>query len=144
MLVASSIFKRKGKEGDFLHMIQSGNHENSLFIFNDNEEEHFTYKRGRGNAVIRPYNCYSNSKIYSAGISTGRKCSGGYSVLDEETKKFIDLCVDEIKDLLKNGEYNTIYFSSNTNGFLGTSIFNVNIDVKMYITNEILKLEYIS
>ena len=64
--------------------------------------------------------------------------------MDEETKKFIDLCVDEIKDLLKNGEYNTIYFSSNTNGFLGTSIFNVNIDVKMYITNEIIKLEYIS
>ena len=124
-------------------MIKSGKYKKSLFIFNDNEEEHFTCKQGRGNAIIRPYNMYSGNKIYSAGISTGTRLNGGYTVSDEKTISSIDLCVREIKTLLMSGDYDEIYFSSDEDGFLGTSIFNVSMKIKTYITNEILKLEYL-
>ena len=61
---------------DFSKMIDLSENDDSLFIFNDNVENHYTSIPGGGNAVIRPYNLYgyrskSLKKPKSAGIVTG-------------------------------------------------------------------------
>ena len=120
-------------------MINSGNYEDSLFIFNDDETNHNTNKRGKGNAIIRTYNKYGIGKPNSAGINTDGHT--GYTKLDESTKTSIDKCLDEIKELIVKYKYKNVYYSADKDGYtLGTSIFKVNKDVIDYITSEIHKL----
>ena len=139
--VIGNVFNGRGKEGDFLWMIKSGKYPNSLFIFNDNEEEHNSCKVGGGNAVIRQFNKYSKGNVCSAGISTGNRFgNGGYSSLTDETKCTIDKCFEEIKELLATGQYSTVYYSADSSGLLGMSIFNIDISVREYITDNLLAL----
>ena len=133
-----------GKFGDFKWMIDQKEYENSLFIFNDNEQDHDTPNKGGGNATIRPYNKHGYLTLglpqpRSAGISTGT-LGKGYESLSEGVKSHIDKCVDEIKDLLKHCQYNSIFFSVDKNQGLGTGIFVVNEEVKKYIKTQILSL----
>ncbi len=135
--------------GDFKYMIYeniNNNTHDSLFIYNDNEEskDNKSYGNGAGNAVIRRFNCnnpkYTN-KPYSAGIPTGTLRDGGYNELNENSKKYIDESVNEIKLLIETHKYKNLYYSiDELDGKLGTSIFNVNDDVIDYITNKIHKL----
>lgn len=149
--VIGSIFKGKNKEGDFDFMIRSGNYRNCLFIFNDNEDgEHFTCIKGGGNAIIRQYNKYSRGYIQSVGINTGFRYQnnkgypqGGYQILDEYVKSSIDYCIEEIKEILRSGNYNTIIYSSDNQGLIGMSIFNIAFEVRQYITFKIKELENI-
>ena len=139
--VIGNVFRARNKEGDFLWMIKSGNYEDCLFIFNDCEEDHHSCKVGGGNAVIRQFNKYSKGKVYSAGISTGNRFgNGGYSSLTDEVKVTIDKCFDEINELIQTGRYSTIYYSADSSGLLGMSIFNIHISVREYITDKLLSL----
>jgi len=136
------VFHGPNKEGDFLFEITSNHREKCLWIFNDNANDHFTSKRGGGNACIRPFNKYGVHKKSpkSAGISTG-DLGRGYTDL-VSCKDHIDTCIQEIDELILTGNYTTLCYSceSATSRKLGTGIFNVNDQVKDYITEKIIAL----
>lgn len=141
------IYKNRNEFGDFNFMINSGEYENCLFIYNDNEENYYnkTCYKGKGNAIIRMYNKYSEYKEnpYSAGIPTGSLKYKGYNELNERNKKIIDDCIDDIQEIIKKNNKKTIYYSVNDkNGILGTNLFNVNNTVLEYITYKIFDLSY--
>jgi len=129
--------------GDFLWMSKQNKYSNSLFLFNDNEEHHNTSFVGGGNAVMRMFNRYSTmDKPLSAGIPTGTIGSGGYNKFTRKVKKTIDDAFEEIIELIIAHNYSTIYFSSEVDGKLGTSIFAVNPQVIEYITSRIYRLSF--
>lgn len=136
-------FTSRNQYGDFCWMCQQNQYRNSLYIFNDNEEYHYTDRRGAGNAIMRTFNRHSNCVIpLSAGIPTGTLAEGGYQKFTTEIKKVIDDSINEIIELIKNHKYKTIYFSAELDGKLGTSIFDVNPKVINYITNHIYGLSF--
>ena len=140
MEIYGTIFTKKGVFGDFEWQINSGNYEDALFIFNDDEYRNKWKKGGKGNSVIRKYNKYACSKPRSVGITTGYGTSG-YTSLNEKTKQKIDSCIEEIKEIINQFGYTKIYYSAKeSNGILGTSIFHVNQEVLEYITKEIHSL----
>jgi hypothetical protein len=143
MKVIASIFTDPNKEGDFAWMIQQPQYRDALFLYNDNVEHRLKSIRGGGNAVIRPYNQYNpNVKIpRSAGIPTGSLQNGGFKVLDEPTKKYIDDAIDNIKNLIRVHQYKQVYYSAAPDGTLGSGIFLIHPTVKIYITNQIRSLE---
>ena len=110
----------------------------TLFLFNDSEDEFLLMSRrpGGGNACIRPYR-----GINAAGIPTGNK-KGGYSMLDETTKKNIDKSFDIIKAMIKQKKFKRIMFSADVknNKLIGSSIFKINKDVVKYISKRIWDL----
>ena len=59
-----------------------------------------------------------------------------------KNKNEIDSNVNEIKELLSTGNYDTIVYSIETYGsaIIGTGIFTISDEIKKYITVEILKL----
>lgn len=135
-------FIKRGIFGDFKFMCNQEVHNKSLFIFNDNEEDHETCIVGGGNAIIRKYNRYNRSLIKpkSAGIPTGNYKNGGYKELTNDVIKVINSAIDEIKELINIYRYESIYFSIGSNRLIGTSIFNVDITVLEYINKMILSL----
>lgn len=138
--IIGTVFGGKGKFGDFDWQIQSGQYEDSLFLFNDDEKRNKWKKAGRGNAVIRKYNKYGLAKPRSCGIITGNDV--GYTDLTAENKAIIDRCFEEVKEILQIHGYKKVYYSAQTeNGRLGTSIFIVGDDVIEYITTQIKSLE---
>ena len=137
--VIPSTYSGCGQEGDFEWMLTQLEHERTLFIFNDNEEqfgafvkgESGGFTRGGGNAAIRPFRKMSPPR--AAGVPTG-KSGRGYSSLDELTKAKIDQAFAVITDLLETGNYDSIVFSANeTKTDIGTGIFDVGADVRAYI-----------
>ena len=134
-------FKFPNEYGDFYWMCNQKKFSGSLFIFNDNEESHETSEMGGGNATIRIFNKYSDhNPPKSAGIPTGTLAFGGYQKFTPRIKKVIDDSFDEIKELIKKYNYHTLYFSSEPDGKIGTSIFRVDDKVRNYITHNIYNL----
>lgn len=152
-LIEPSIFEKSGEPGDFLweikEDIKNGTFPTTLYIFNDNNKDHATAKKGGGNAQIRIFNKYSkNDPPRSAGISTGWNPGSrvGFKSLEDTkgvntVKDIIDRDIGEIKLLIATGNYDKIkYSASDKSGNLGTSIFEVGDDVKKYIVDQIRKL----
>lgn len=140
MNVIGTVFTKKGVVGDFDWMIRSGQYENALFLYNDDEMRQHWVKAGMGNAVIRKYNHYAVNRPRSAGILTGTSGSG-YSELTAEIKDKIEACFHIIREILTRHRYDTVYYSAvEPNGLLGTSIFEVHPDVIQYITQKIRDL----
>jgi DNA ligase (NAD+) len=138
--VVASIYTKSGSMGDFKWEIEQNVEPKTLYIFNDNVSSHKLATKGKGNAVIRPYNKYGKGKIIrSAGISTGYNTKGGFDSLNPEVKKIIDSEIDEIYELLDTGKYDTIKYSGTKDGSLGTNIFIVHDDVKRYIVENLHK-----
>jgi hypothetical protein len=134
-------FSKRNQFGDFYWMCNLEEYSDSLFIFNDNEEYHETSRGGAGNAIMRTFNKYSKLTVpKSAGIPTGTLTYGGYDVFDEHVKNTIDNSIQEIEELINKYEYKKIYYSSEPDGLLGTSIFEVNKKVIAYITWKIHQL----
>ncbi len=143
MQVIGTIFTKPNQFGDFNWMILNPEYDNSLFIFNDNEEHHNSCRQGGGNAIIRKYNKYSSLDTpRSVGIPTGTMALGGYRTFNQEIKNKIDNYFEEIIELVNKYKYTTIYYSSelSNNGLIGTSIFKVNHKVLEYITWKIHSL----
>jgi hypothetical protein len=139
--VFGSVFKKKGIEGDFDWQIKSHSYDDSLFLFNDDEERNRWKKAGQGNAIIRKYNKYAiPTRPRSVGIVTGKN-GEGYDNLTPEVKKAIDKTIEEAKEIIKKYSYKRVYYSATTpNGILGTSIFKVGDKVLNYITEQIKSL----
>ena len=139
--VFGSVFKKKGIEGDFDWQIKSPSYDDSLFLFNDDEERNKWKKAGQGNAIIRKYNKYAiPSRPRSVGIVTGKN-EQGYTNLTPEVKNAIDKTIDEAKEIINKYSYKRVYYSATTpNGILGTSIFKVGDKVLNYITEQIKSL----
>lgn len=148
MQVIGSIFAGSGKPGDFGWMIEQPEYDDSLFLFNDNEEQFRAFRKnpkegygcdpGGGNAVIRPYQCKEPQR--AAGIPTGATLRG-YNKLTAHVKQVIDDAIATIRHIVGTGRYQRVFYSAaNAVGDLGTGIFDVSSDVKTYIVAEIKKL----
>lgn len=142
--IYGSSFKGEGRKGDFSFMIRQMLDQGSsdcLFIFNDNVEDHTSCVKGGGNALIRVYNIHSgNIPPLSAGIPTGMRGKGFASLESNLAKKHIDDAVEEVKVLLEMNTYRSMYFSSASDGLIGSGIFNIGHDVRQYITDKIKSL----
>ena len=134
-----TVYSKKGQVGDFDWQIRSGQYEDALFLFNDDVKRHGWKKAGTGNAIIRKYNKHALSKPRSHGIIIGNE--KGFESLTDEVKVIIDKCFEEVKQIIREHRYKTIYYSASTpNGMLGTSIFQVGEDVCSYITQQFKNL----
>ncbi len=142
LVLYGTIFSGPGKLGDFNWMCNQPEYVNALFIFNDNEEFHETCRAGGGNAIMRKYNKYNKNleKPKSAGIPTGTLTLGGYTQLDAHVIKVVDKAIEEIRELIKNYNYDGIYYAVAPNGKLGTGLFDVGKDVVEYIDGKINSL----
>lgn len=137
-------YDRPGEYGDFAWMIEQDEYRDSLFVFNDNEEQFLAFRtdprpswactEGGGNAVIRPYQCQDPPR--AAGIPTGSS-GRGYGHLDDHVRSMIDRAISEIGELVEAGRYERVFFSSDGAGGLGTGIFEVAEDVKRYIVDSL-------
>ena len=142
--IIPSVYSGDGKDGDFGWMIKQPKYAKTFFIFNDNVTEFEAHQNdpaspsgcgvGGGNAVIRPYQCQTPPK--AGGIPTGPNFSG----LSPDVKNMIDTAISSIKKGIIQGNYDSVVFSSDGHGGLGTSIFKVPEDVKTYIVDQINKL----
>ncbi len=135
-----------GKVGDFEWMQTQPDYVNTLFVFNDNEEQFDAFLNGQangftaggGNAIARPWR--KLDPVKSAGIPTG-SLGSGYSVLDAKTQAKIDQALQIIDGLLKLGIYDKLVFSADqTLTTLGTGIFNVSNQVRNYIFQGLIQL----
>lgn len=140
-------FTAPGLIGDFNWMIKQKEYDDTLFLFNDNEEQFIAFAfmnqqpegctPGGGNAVIRPYQC--TIPIRAAGIPTGNRL-GGYKNL-QIAKPLIDRAFNHIRNLLNSGDYDRVAYSAAADGYsLGTAIFSPSQEVKDYIVDQIYKL----
>ncbi len=144
--VIGSVFDKPGRDGDFSLMSGQAEHEKTLFIFNDNEEQFRAFVKGErsgitaggGNAGVRPLRGLKPPR--AAGVPTG---SGGegYSRLDDSTKKVINESLAVIQELLNSGRYERVIFSRDKfSPTLGTGLFFVAEDVKKYIYDALMSL----
>lgn len=147
--VWGTIFVQGGELGSYGWMLAQPQFQNSLFIFNDNVEDFISQSclNGGGNAVIRDQQCLHPPR--ASGVPTGSIPLGGFSSLSQiqsvgtntkSAKELIDDSIKKIKDLLLDGNYNYVFYASNSNGQLGTGIFSVSSDVINYITSQIQSL----
>lgn len=146
VVVVGTEFVGRDQFGDFNWMISREDFQDSLFLFNDNEEDHHTARRGAGNAVIRQFNKYSKkvSKPRSCGIPTGTLSKGGYADLSPRVKDVIDEAFAEIEQIIAAQGYQRVFYSADSSGRLGTSIFAVSDRVIDYITQRIRNLEQLA
>ena len=133
---------------------------NTLFIFNDNDQDHLTGKKGANNAEIRIYNFYAPKKLpypHSAGIPTGYSSgsNGGYTGLmdvdptnknGEVPYNSIIYAYVEILSLLYmfRNTFTQIIYSINNNksDLISTSIFVVDRGVLEFITYLLKNINY--
>lgn len=144
--VIGSVFDKPGRDGDFSLMSRQAEHEKTLFIFNDNEEqfrafvrgERFGIEAGGGNAAIRPLRGLKPPR--AAGVPTGSQ-GKGYVRLDDSTKKVINESLAVIQELLNTGRYERMIFSKDKfSPTLGTGLFLVAEDVKKYIYDALMSM----
>ena len=142
----TSIYSDLGRDGDFAWMSRQAEHEKTLFIFNDNEEQFRAFVKGErsgitaggGNAGIRPLRGLKPPR--AAGVPTGSR-GRGYSRLDESSKKVIDESISVVQELLNTGRYERLVFSADKNqSTIGTGMFLVAEDVKKYIYDALMVL----
>ena len=144
-------FTGPGRLGDFSWMINNPEYKDTLFIFNDNQEQFISFmdflstgqpsshacSAGGGNSVIRPYQCQNPPR--SAGIPTGSN-GKGYDNL-ESAKPYIDASIQHIRRILSSGSYSKVAYSSGKDGVtLGASIYSPSPDILQYITQSIQNL----
>lgn len=147
-----SVFRGADRAGDFSWMIAQPDYASAFFVFNDNETQWAAHRRdpqgiagcqaGGGNAAIRPFQCKSPPR--ALGIPTGD--SGipdgpGYPALTDHVKTIIDAAVAGIAAAVSENGYTEIYYSSDGQGGLGTSIFAPAPEVTAYIMDRLKSLE---
>ena len=128
--VVGSVFSGPGRPGDFSWMIEQPEYADSLFVFNDNQEQFMSgsTEAGGGNAAIRPYR-----GTRAAGVPTGTLGGGGYPSLTPEVRAVVDAGLAEVGDTLARGGFRRLFYSDDGSGSLGTGIFRVGDDVRDYI-----------
>ena len=138
-----SIYVGRGRDGDFSWMEKRPEHADTLFIFNDNEEqflffvrgETFGFSAGGGNAAIRPLR--GEDPPRAAGVPTGRD-QRGYQNLDGPTKAVIDQSLAVIQELVNTERYKRLIFSKDKElDTLGTELYGPVDEVKQYIYDQL-------
>lgn len=141
-----SIYVGGGRDGDFSWMEKRPEHADTLFIFNDNEEqflsfvrgETFGFSRGGGNAAVRPLR--GEDPPRAAGVPTGRG-QHGYENLDGPTKAVINQSLAVIQELVNTGRYKRLVFSKDKDlDTLGTKIYGPVGEVKQYIYDQLIAM----
>jgi len=158
--VLTNVFNRNNENTNFTYMIKMPRYNNTLFIFNDNDQDHFTGKKGANNAEIRIYNFYAPKKLpypHSAGIPTGYSSgsNGGYTGLmdvdptnknGEVPYNSIIFAYVEILSLfyIFTNTFTQIIYSINNNksDLISTSIFVVDRGVLEFITYLLKNINY--
>ena len=158
--VLTNVFNRNNENTNFTYMIKMPKYNNTLFIFNDNDQDHLTGKKGANNAEIRIYNFYAPKKLpypHSAGIPTGYSSgsNGGYTGLmdvdptnknGEVPYNSIIYAYVEILSLLYmfRNTFTQIIYSINNNksDLISTSIFVVDRGVLEFITYLLKNINY--
>ena len=147
MEILPVVYTGSGKLGDFSWMREQEMFKNSLYIFNDNEEQFDAYIAGRwdgysiggGNAVARPWR--QLEPPLSAGIPTGVN-GVGYPSLTNTSKSKIDEAFLIVENLAISDKYERIVFSRDSSKMtLGTGIFEVGAEVCDYIFNFLMSLD---
>jgi hypothetical protein len=145
MEVIGVAFDGPGRHGDFAWMLQSGEYDDALFVFNDNEAQFRAFREdphggpgcrpGGGNTVIRPFRCQDPPR--AAGIPTGD--GGGYPRLDDHARAVIDEALEVVRDLVATGRYRRVFHSASSDDpdLLGTGIFEVGEDVRRYVVQRL-------
>lgn len=133
---------------DFKLMINSDKYQDTLFLYNDdieNRTSSLVTKYTKGNAIIRKYNSFNNNLIKprSAGIVTGSLKTKGFTTLDKKNIDLIDQSFSLIEFIIKEHKYHKVIFSGDKNNFIGSNIFNLNHEIKIYITQKIWDLNKI-
>lgn len=137
--VICTVYKKKGQEGDFEWHITSGQYEDSLFLFSEDEKRCKWKRAGSGSAVIRKYNKYAlPERPRSCGIIVGNE--EGYSTLSDNAKKSIDASIEDARQIIKKYGYKKVYYSASSNGMIGTSTFKLGDEVISYVTKKIFSL----
>ena len=138
-----SIYVGGGRDGDFSWMEKRPEHADTLFIFNDNEEQFLAFVRGEtlgfaaggGNAAIRPLR--GEDPPRAAGVPTGRD-RRGYQNLDGPTKAVINQSLTVIQELVNTGRYKRLIFSKDKElDTLGTELYGPVDEVKQYIYDQL-------
>jgi hypothetical protein len=143
IILVPSIYSRRNTKGDFSWMAKQPEYGDAIFVFNDNEKAFNSHscEFGKGNASVRPFQCKTPPR--ATGICTGRRFGpyrGGYTELNDNAKYYIDRGISKLQKLLETGNYNRVFYSSTKSGGLGTGIFCVNDDVKIYIVAELKRI----
>ena len=137
-----SIYVGGGRDGDFSWMEKRPEHADTLFIFNDNEEQFLSFMRGEtfgfsgggGNAAVRPLR--GEDPPRAAGVPTGR--GSGYQDLDGPTKAVINQSLAVIQELVNTGRYKRLIFSKDKElDTLGTELYGPVDEVKQYIYDQL-------
>jgi len=168
--VIKSQFVKSGVVGDFSYMIEQPEHQGTLFVFNDNEEQFLAHflavdnpygaasmgigqltlatdadpcSSGGGNAAIRPYQCAPHRR--AVGVPTGsyrHQHAGepGYASLDARVRQMVDFSLTQIDGMLASGRFSSLAFSYNPETKLGGRIFNTAQEVRDYIVAELLRV----
>jgi hypothetical protein len=129
-------FRARRCDGDFAWMLHQPRHANSLFVFNDNVQDHATAIRGRGSAIVRPFNAIGRGgdRPRSVGIATGFSVqSGGFKALTPTVRELLDEHLDELRAVLARHTYDTVYFAADADGHFTCRLFAVHPEVLAYI-----------
>ena len=141
-----SIYVDGGRDGDFSWMEKRPEHADTLFIFNDNEEQFLAFVRGEtlgfsaggGNAAIRPLR--GEDPPRAAGVPTGRD-RRGYKNLDGPTKAVINQSLAVIQELVNTRRYKRLVFSKDKElDTLGTELYGPVEEVKQYIYDQLIAM----
>lgn len=145
------IYSGPNKYGDMKWMIQRPEYQDTLFIFNDNQQQFEAFQNwlktgkgrkdactaGGGNAIIRLHQC--EAKPRAVGVPTGILGVGGYQNL-AQAKPYIDYAFNYIKAVMNKYHPAKIAYSATANGDLATNIFSPSPEVKQYIVQQIYNL----
>jgi hypothetical protein len=140
MNVIGTVFSEKGAVGDFDWMIRSGQYEDAIFLFEEDEIRQNGFHSGKGNAVIRKYNSIALNRPRSVGIVVGNH-QGAYTELTAEVRDKIDACFHNVRYYCQIHGYTTVYYLVKTSdGPFDVSTDQLNPDVLAYITQSIRNL----
>jgi hypothetical protein len=147
--IVPCVYDRKTGDGNFKDMINGGEYDDALFLYNENCQDMYDLDDdtpGAGTAVIRPYSwLYNNDKpLQVLGIPTGVSSAlRGFKVLNQDTKQAIKLSFQRIIVLVRRSPHiKRIIYSADSNDttLLGTSVFSVDEKVLRFISRSIWKL----
>ena len=138
------VYKNKDEYGDFYWMINTGDYNNVLFIFDDNYEDYDTNIIRNDSSIIRQYNKFGKYKnIHSAGVIMGDLYNNGFGILDIANKELIDKSIENIRDLIIEYKYTEIYFQSDEYGFIKSNLYYLDNGITNYVSTQLFSLTHI-
>ena len=152
LTVTGILFQERKKPGDFKWMVTQPAYDKCAFVIMENYIDMVREDSGPGGgtAALRPYTMYHQADgkpLRAMGIPTGWSSDAlGFSDLDRDTKRLVDLSIQRIVLLLQTSlsHVTTLYFSCDKDDpcKIGTGIFakTLHSDVIDYISQKLKNL----